>query len=397
MTTNIMNNYRILFIGLNADYINPTNYLISKMINLLSDVTFYGPGFSSDETLKNGLKYFLNKHEKFDFILLHSQLIRPYRYETERFNRKYCTNSWGPISVKHFINDVYKNMTDTSITKIVFGMDLDHHGVSHDTLNHLDIFSDYIVAWGIGFSKPNNELKYLDIEPDYQRKMKLTPIGLWHDYSNKNKKKIINLGHFIDLSEFNFNNVFMRKYDVSVPGILYYRRNMILDLLKKQKNLKIGKTNYLFIYSILDKIGFSPYANVLLQTVFRVLFKNLLNNSKISITDGGAYEMTIRKFFEIPASGSLLLAYPCASFEALGFVNNESAIIIEDDDPIGQITDLLDNSKLIEFIAHNGRNLVWEKHSITARSSQLNLALKHIKEKTYNGSFWKNGNFKILN
>ena len=189
----------------------------------------------------------------------------------------------------------------------------------------------------------------------------------------------------------------MRKYDVSVPGILYYRRNMILDLLKKQKNLKIGKTNYLFIYSILDKIGFSPYANVLLQTVFRVLFKNLLNNSKISITDGGAYEMTIRKFFEIPASGSLLLAYPCASFEALGFVNNESAIIIEDDDPIGQITDLLDNSKLIEFIAHNGRNLVWEKHSITARSSQLNLALKHIKEKTYNGSFWKNGNFKILN
>ena len=39
-------------------------------------------------------------------------------------------------------------------------------------------------------------------------------------------------------------------------------------------------------------------------------FKHQLINSKSCITDGGIIDLTIRKFLEIPAAGSLLICWP---------------------------------------------------------------------------------------
>ena len=60
---------KILFIDLNIQYFGPTRNLVPAMLNNKFDVTFFGPGFTPDTVLKDGLDSFYEKNGPFDFIL----------------------------------------------------------------------------------------------------------------------------------------------------------------------------------------------------------------------------------------------------------------------------------------------------------------------------------------
>ena len=66
---------KILFVGFNAKYINPTNQLIPRMLKLFADVVLYGPGFVSDDDLNRGLSAFAEAQGPFDFIATTTQLL----------------------------------------------------------------------------------------------------------------------------------------------------------------------------------------------------------------------------------------------------------------------------------------------------------------------------------
>lgn len=385
---------KILFVGFNAKYINPTNQLIHRMLKLFAKVDLYGPGFVSDEELDRGLSAFSQARGPFDFIITTTQLaIEANPEETENFYRKYSLLQWGHSSIRFFMTDVKKYMGRSTVPKLVFVMDLDTHGVSQKTLNSLINFSDYIVAWGNGFSRKNSELPYLELESDYKRKAKLVPLGLWNQFCEDHRARFLNLGHFVGLHEFDFSPLNARRYHVSVAGQLYYARNKALRDLRRSDRLCVGSTGYRLAFSLADKLGFSPYSKLISQTIYRLLFKNLLCTSQISMTDGAAYDMVIRKFFEIPAAGAVLLARPCAGFEALGFRDAESAIILNENDPVGQVLALLKSPDHLQSIANKGRELVWQHHSITARAQQMKSALDRIKGGIFKGSSWRAGQF----
>ena len=388
---------KILFIGFNAKYINPTNQLTHRMLKLFADVVFYGPGFVGDIELHRGISAFCDNQGPFDFIVTSTQLAVDSNPETtEKFYRRFSLCPWGRASIGDFMVDVKKYMLNSSLPKVVFVMDLDTHGVRADLLKQLDEFSDYIVSWGKGFSRPNSELPYLDVEKDYKRKSKLRPLGLWYGFCENNNHKFINLGHFVGTHEFDFSPLSVRPYSVSVAGQLYYSRERTLNALKKNSRLCVGTTGYRRVFSLLTKIGWSPYSHLIPHTIYRSLFKKLLSTSKISMTDGGAYDMVIRKFVEIPASGALLLARPCAGFEALGFRDGESAVLLDESDPVDQVLTLLEEPKRLQSIAAKGQELVWKKHSLNARAQQMEKSLCRIREKRFMGSIWNAGEFILL-
>lgn len=90
------------------------------------------------------------------------------------------------------------------------------------------------------------------------------------------------------------------------------------------------------------------------------------------MTDGSAYDAVIRKFMEIPAAGALLLARPFVGFESMGFKNGESAMVHDEEDPVGQVLELLDDPVRLQAIAANGQKMLWENHSIHARAKWSN-------------------------
>lgn len=385
---------KILFVGFNAKYINPTNQLIPLMLKLFADVVLYGPGFVSDEVLRSGLSVFAKKHGPFDFIATITQLaVETNPGDAENFYRRYSLIQWGRASIRDFIIDSSQHMQTSKTTKVTFVMDLDTYNVKAELLQKLGQFSDYIVAWGKGFCKKKSELLYLDKEGAFKDK---SAIGLWFDFCEQNNEKFINIGHFVGANEFDFCPTSIRLYDVSVAGQLYYTRNKSLRMLKRSKKLCVGTTSYRVFYSLMTKIGLSPYSRLVPHTLYSILFKQVLSRSKISMTDGSAYDAVIRKFMEIPAAGALLLARPCVGFESMGFKDGESAIVLDEEDPVGQVLELLANPLRLQSIASKGQRMLWENHSIHARARQMEQSLIRILGGGFSGSTWRDGEFIFL-
>ena len=389
---------RLLFIGLNANYINPTNQLIHRMLMLFADTLCFGPGYVSEDELEAGVESFAEKHGPFDFVITTSQLALTSNVDIFiKFYKRYAVRRWrNDESLRMFLNDIQSFLSTQPFKKIVFAMDLDTHGVSADLLCRLDHFADYICAWGKGFSRPCSELPNLMLEPAYAKKAQQVSLGLWYDFCNSNFRRFINVGHFVGFDEFCFSPISLRKLAVSVPGVLYRSRRQTLDKLREHSDLRIGSTRYQVLYSILDKLGISPYSNPVLHLIYRGLFVNLLSSSKIVMTDGAAYDMMIRKFVEIPACGSLLLSRPCAGFDKLGFRDGESAVILNENDVISQVRRLLSDHERMQMIASKGQEIVWRNHSIQARASQVSRSLVKIMNGSYAGSIWSDGEFQLL-
>jgi hypothetical protein len=91
-----------------------------------------------------------------------------------------------------------------------------------------------------------------------------------------------------------------------------------------------------------------------------------------------------------------LLARPCAGFCDLGFRDGESAVLLDEADPVRQVLTLLDDPERLQAIARKGQEVVWEKHSIHARAEQVSKCLNRIIEGRFVGTLWSGGEFKLI-
>ena len=88
----------------------------------------------------------------------------------------------------------------------------------------------------------------------------------------------------------------------------------------------------------------------------------------------------VSKFFEIPASGALLLAYDeyvKEPMEKLGFIDGQNYIRINYDNSVEKIKFITDptNRDKIDEIRMNGYNLVWSKHTLIERNNVIENAV----------------------
>lgn len=101
--------------------------------------------------------------------------------------------------------------------------------------------------------------------------------------------------------------------------------------------------------------------------------------------------MPIRKFFEIPAAGAVLVCRPFHGFSALGFEDGVNCIVSEPEriaDAHQRLTYDLDHA---QQLATAGQKLVMERHSISARARDLSVIMKSIVEGNFAGSEWVGG------
>jgi hypothetical protein len=119
-----------------------------------------------------------------------------------------------------------------------------------------------------------------------------------------------------------------------------------------------------------------------------------VSSSKMCFTSGAVTRTPIAKYFEIPASGSVLVCQKFAGFENLGFRNGVNCFVSED---IEEIKSVLNNYNIEEYqrIANEGQNLVWRLHSDYARTQQLKICLEKISVGKFYGSFWENGSYIV--
>ncbi|WP_106816265.1 glycosyltransferase [Microbacterium timonense] len=93
-----------------------------------------------------------------------------------------------------------------------------------------------------------------------------------------------------------------------------------------------------------------------------------LSSALIVPTCGTIADELVRKHFEIPAAGAILLTERTDAVEAAGFVDMENCIFADTDDVVDKVEQVLGDEALRERIARSGQELAHSRHSIENRS-----------------------------
>tara|TARA_B110000003_G_C16637982_1_gene529084 strand:+ start:169 stop:1383 length:1215 start_codon:yes stop_codon:yes gene_type:complete len=393
---------KILFLDFNIHYIAPTRNLVPSMLKNKFDVTMYGPGYTSEKTLKDGLDEFYKKSGPFDFVLASEHIIF-YRNNLENNKGKslldiYSSNyvvRFQNISLLNFLNNAFEFFKNTRVKKIITMFETDYIYFNHDKSKILEDLDCYMIAEGSQLIRPTKKFKKVKYEKFFDKAN-----DNWAYFAKKNIKKIISVPHFVSESEFFYGDIQNRKKIINVPGVNYYNRKRAIKILKKAK-INLDSKFHMILYSLFAKLGFKPFSNPHLLKLYNNIFNESIINSKYSFSCGSANEVTLRKFFEIPALGSLLIMEPFNSegkqmLVSLGYLEDRNFISCTVDNLVDKINELEKNKEYASEIAYNGQKLILKNHSSIARSEQIFKSLDAISKGQFKGTSWVKGKFKLI-
>lgn len=103
-----------------------------------------------------------------------------------------------------------------------------------------------------------------------------------------------------------------------------------------------------------------------------------LNKHRAGFTDALIYGYVVAKYFEIPATGALLLADAAVArpLRELGFIEDSHYVSVNRENLEDKIRYVLDeeNHEALDHIRKKGQELIWEKHKTTDRAAQIDAA-----------------------
>ncbi|MFY9072128.1 glycosyltransferase [Aliarcobacter butzleri] len=385
---------KILYLDINVMYHNPTRNNIPFLLKEISELYIYGLGYTSNDLLEKGLNYFHELNGPFDFVVTNEHIV--FGSENSQLNDDYYKayeNNYFVQSnlkkLKSIFQEQYKFFKSYSGNKLVFLLESDYYNFQKNKIERLLNCDTYIVGWGESMVAHTSLLE--DLEKEAFGK---DANNNWYEFI-QNNNKIIQIPHFINSSEFYFECLDNRKNLIYIAGVNYYHRKKALEVLKKSKYKIDDKKYYNKIYSLMRKLKIKPDAHPILMRLYNTFFRNEIDCSKYVFTCGSGLEWPIRKFFEIPAAGSLLLAKPFYNSEKLGFIDGENFIKTDYNDIEDKIKWLEENPQIAQKIAKNGQDLIWKLHSLSARADQFKHSLDSIMENRFAGTYWKNGEFYL--
>ncbi len=198
---------------------------------------------------------------------------------------------------------------------------------------------------------------------------------VWADFLESDGTKVSSMHHIIGDDEFCSVPLADRPVRWSVMGATYRAREVAIAHLRTGGLDPTVTSPVRKMLAGLKKLrllrGESSWSLDLVQRSF----SQSLQNSRYSYTCGSGLEMPIRKFFEIPAAGAVLVCRPFRGAADLGFRAGENFVECEPQDILDAHRFLEQDPERAQAIADAGRRMVMEKHSVVARAAQLRLAL----------------------
>lgn len=403
---------KLLYVDVNVSYMNPTPNLAPILMQTVDRKTvFYGPGFVSVNEIEMGIEKWVAKTGPYDAVIfgawssildpeknrnISNEKVLPKQQRKINFLKRYCVKNFGINTSTIFFKDIEDNYKSLEITKkIFFGLAFDYYAFTQYQV-------DQVLENDLSLIAPNNQFcKRLEDLPEatkleyaYKRKQEMLT-NAWQDLVQRNPERIITATHFVSSDEFSYKALAERKNVISVPGVLYNLRKEGVDNLKKKGFSNNKYKRFATSYKIADRLGLKPYSRALTLKLFNFGFFQGLTNTKFVYTARGGFGTPIRKFFEIPAAGALLLCEPCFGYDELGFNDGIHYIRVEPDNLVDKLEEIVAKPELAQKIANSGRALIASKHSLSARAVQIRECIQAITEGTYKGACWDKGKFII--
>jgi hypothetical protein len=381
---------RILFIDVNLTYINPTRQLLPEVFLEVGQTTTFGPGYVGRGLLERGLLAFIEDYGPFD-VLVSTEVIPLHQIRDKTtVLRAYRNNYYFnfDLSEIEFLPQIFDDFRSLSGPKIVTTLQTDYYNLTNEHIDTLFETADYLIGWGSEFFSTVDKLMELDAD------LYPKPNDNWLDAIERSPQRIISIPAFVSGSEFNSTPLAARRRSWSVLGVNYKSRRLARQQLTEFGVGWKGKGMY-YALALLTRLRVNPFNKLHSIRMFNYLFRRTLGQCKYSYTCGSSLKYPIRKFFEIPACGAVLVCDSCNGFEALGFKDKLNAFVCTPDEIFEVHMFLEDDLARAQAIADEGRKLVWRVHTISARAQQISDSLEAIMEGWFGGTSWHGGSFHI--
>lgn len=276
---------------------------------------------------------------------------------------------------------------------IASGLNFDYYAATADQVRDLREEGVVLVTPGAQFVRPMKQLpESFAQERHYVRKQdRLT--DTWRDWLLRYPQKSISAVHFVGQDEFPRVPWSRRKREMEVPGVNYVARRQARDALRR--NGQFVSRNYT-AYGIraAARFGMQPFSFSPVMRRYQHVYRKRLSRTKIAYVGPGVFGLPVRKYFEVPAAGALMICTPCEGIKDLGFAHEDNCLI-GDPETVPSLAREWTHSAEAPLLAGRGLEMVIRRHGISARASQIRSAVEAILDGSYAGSHWHRGEFVI--
>jgi len=392
---------RLLYLDANVCHMNPTANLLPQLFReCFPGTLFYGPGFSTRDELEQGLRRYVDTVEPLDGVVFGPTLPLIAGGEDPiegalGYLRQYAAHRLSDKQIGRFFSDVRRSLSSLPVpVKLVSALTFDYYATTERQVHGL-------LEQGFSVLGPNEQFvlrleelsEFATREKHYVRKAERLS-NAWYDFLIQYPERVVTALHFVASNEFFFEPLDARPVEVAVPGVEYYLRKEAIKALAGKK-VRAASKAYFHFYRLANHLGLPVFSHPVALRLYNLLFQRTLANTRCVYTARGGFGIPIRKFFEIPASGALLLCSPCNGYEALGFEAGRHYVAVEPGVLADALVQWLTNPKAQE-VARAGQELVMAKHSLVARGGQIERCLRAMVAGTYAGSRWERGEFRVL-
>lgn len=402
----VMDNFyqepRVLYCDIFTESLNPTSTHTAHLIwTAFPNTQFFGPGFSSERELSLGLADWARDNGPFDLIVLGpntgSGIFDSGNCDaSSNFLTRYAAGRSSQLRISTFLKAIPDELERLEIGfRMISLLNFDYYAATKVQIDRIKDHGFHVLSANEQFVTSVTGLPdFVKHEKHYQRKEKRIN-DCFRDFLIDHPEKVVTALHFVLPHEFHFCSFEERENCVAVPGIDYYKRRKAIDSIRSS-SLRLVDSRHLKAYKIADKLGMRPYGRYLTLKGYQSFYTSSLRSNKYIYTSRGGFGFPVRKFFEIPAAGGLMLCDPCTGYHELGYQNQRDFVFCEPDDVVEMVKrfESLPQEEIAE-IARNGQRVTWNLHSIVARGAQVRESVLTVLAGTYQCSRWMDGKFQI--
>lgn len=381
-----------MFIGFNVGYLDPTRELMVEILGGVGDLTCFGPGYQPMDVVRRGPETFVARHPPFDLLVCDELAIQDYSPveagEPLRFHAHACRFDPGLLRLgldyQRFIQR-YEGL------RVLTLMQSDYYNWSHKLIERVESVGDYFIGWGEEFIRPASDFADVEVIPGgVNAAVQARANDTYLDFLRRRADRVVSCPQYVSAREACDIPLARRPHDWSLLGADYDGRVLARNLIdgagidrtgKWLGNLQNRATQLrLNLYNKYWTIAFLHWG-----------FRRALRQSRYSFTCGGLLRWPIRKYFELPANGCVMVCEATAGFDALGYRDRTNVVACEARDILDADAWLRAHPDEAQAIADAGRAHVLATHSVEARIRHIGKALDAILGGTFTGSRWVDG------
>ena len=393
---------RALYVDINLVHLNPSATHFPLLVEAAIPYTdFFGPGFTTPEILGKGLLNWVRENGPYQVLVIgpnspvYAADMDNAISGTLKYLRRSTVHTHSVLQVVEFVKDLFKVLPRLNIEhRLASSMNFDYYAATKAQLQCVHDWNLSLIGPNEQFVRPLAELPaYVRQEKHFRRKESRVS-DCWFDFLHSHPERVITAVHYVLPSEFCFTPIHLRRPIIAVPGAEYYlRKNAIADL--RRSSIRTASKWYFHMFRVLNKVGVPVYGNSLGLHLYNQLFQRTLRTSRYVYTARGGFGLPVRKFFEIPAAGALMLCSPCTGYLELGFVDGVHYHAVEPDE-LSSFLHKLTKTGSGHDVAIAGRTLSAINHSLQARATQVAACIQALTNGNYRGARWNGGEFVLI-